>query len=309
MKKRITLSLLAICLFFSTDSLAGHRLTVKKSNYYIYSTTNNKTIRVRCQYIYLSAMPREFSNVNRQIDAIDGCSAGARSGSIWVSESQYAFADTIKRAPMCYIYGELKSNEKMGLPFLNFNIGSDTITYAQIKSTGIGQLASYKNGPISMYTSHYSQSRQKVSMTDTTGKLLFSTNLYFPLILNVTTNPTFGTDRIVPMLHAKTDSITLHWNKDTCNPNGVTIVLSESRCTQRTYIFEVRDNGTFTIDHKYISGIVKNNPPDDNSSKNKRVVFMVQLYRGDSQTVTGTDGRQYNAQDYSRWQVMFQAKK
>ena len=309
MKKRITLSLLAIGLFLSTESLAGHRLTVRKRNYYMNSTTNDKTIRVRCQYIYISALPRQFSKANKHIDAIDGCGAGPSSGSVYVSESQWASGDTIKRPPIAYIWGELKSNEKTGLPFLNFNIGSDTFTYTQIKNTGIGQLASYKNGPISMYTSHYSQSRQKVSMTDSTGKLLFSTNLYFPLILNVSTNPTFGSNRITPMLNAKTDSIILHWNKDTCNPNGVSIVLSESRCAQRTYIFEVPDNGTFTIDRKYISRIVKENPPEDPAPKKKRVVFMVEIYRGDSQTVTGTDGRQYNAQDYSKWQVAFQAKK
>jgi len=305
MKSATFLFLFSIASIMSTEVYGGQRITVKKRGYVMYRQVNDTITKTHGQYIYISAMPKKSPNIYNQMEMIDGSKGIAHlSGGIRVSESRGGLADYTNTPPIFNIQGGLKSDERKPIPFSTITVGTNTYTYAQMMSSGSGQISSYQNGPISQYSSVFDHACQPVAMSDSTGNILFNTSMYFPSILNVTTEPGYDSSHKTIRVNSKTDGITLRWNTDTSNLNGVEIVLKEltlnGRVPDRIYIFTVPDNGSFTISSKYLSDFASHRLEDQKHSN-----MQAHIYRGDCKLLSGLDGRRYQTSDYSKWDLYF----
>jgi len=182
------------------------------------------------------------------------------------------------------------------VPFSAITIGKQKIPYNSFQFYGnLLEIRSNVQGKgILNFGSFYNQS-QTIAMYDTTGTQVYSANVYAPLALNVISAPTY--DKNGKLYANNSDGITLTWNQDPNNVNGVAIVLQDVEnyeTSDPVTVFTLPDNGSYTITQQYLAPYVQNKP---NSQKFANI--SVNIYRGDNQMVTGIDGRTYQSVIYS----------
>ena len=227
------------------------------------------------------------------------------SGSIMVTEATGGIADIIKNPPTIVVHGGLN----YGAPFSNMTIDNDVYSFDNKEMNPDGNavnIISYKTGPVEKYKGLFNQTTHKVIMNDKDGKFLFGADVYFPSMLDVKTDPYFNVANGRGLLIDSKVGVSIKWNPDPNNPNGIALVLEDREFYETPnpkYIFSLPDNGNFTISSEYLSKFVSNLPKEQQYSN-----LSASIYRGDIQMITGADGNPYKALVYSEWTVLMQVK-
>ena len=284
------------------------RLREKHKPYWYWTTDSNGHKPHKGQYIYISCMRGKtldfFTNSPVKI-----------SGEVWLMEYGQGTSGgmdssgcplVVRKFHSYYdIQSWLKShNDSLrGAPFESFTIGEHTFTDSTFRAGTPRRIASYQKKDSADYSDMFSR-EEKVTMTDTNGKLVFSTSVYSPAILNVTNEPT-SNDKGALIVNLE-DALTLHWNADTNNTRGIRIEMSNAKMFDPhdpICVFTLPDNGNFTIPQKLLSLYCKNKPVDK-----KYVLMRIVISRGNVQIVTGTDGRKYETIIVSQFNLFFALK-